>query len=94
VLVRLDVEGKARWDGRLLGALEDGVFFDHGKTAPSGLVVSQTEVHDETKKRRASDVATIAAALKTLSSQARAERTRISRASLRDAAGLRTHRLR
>jgi hypothetical protein len=66
VLVRIDVEGKARWDGWLLGALEDGVFFDHGKTAPSGLVVSQTQVHDETRKRREGDVATITAALKTL----------------------------
>jgi hypothetical protein len=65
VSVRIDVNGAPRWDGWLLGALEDGVFFEHGSARPSGLAMSQGGVHDETGDRVA-DVALLTAAMKTL----------------------------
>ncbi|MBX7194909.1 MAG: hypothetical protein K1X94_22845 [Sandaracinaceae bacterium] len=66
VLVRIDVDGVPRWDGWLLGALEDGVFFEHGKKRPSGLAMSQQDVCDETSKRRDDDVALLQSAMRAL----------------------------
>ncbi|MBN8612742.1 MAG: hypothetical protein J0L92_19260 [Deltaproteobacteria bacterium] len=65
VSVRIDVNGAPRWDGWLMGALEDGVFFEHGSARPSGLVISQGDVHDETANRVA-DIALLTTAVKTL----------------------------
>jgi len=66
VLARIDVDGVARWDAWLLGALEVGVFFVHGARSPSGLAISQGEVHDQTKKKREDEVRVLQAAMKSL----------------------------
>lgn len=58
--------GKAvRFEAWLTAPLEDGVFFDAGASEPSGLAISQAEVHASLTKREA-DVAPLQAAMKKL----------------------------
>ncbi len=60
-------EGKApRYDAWLLGSRDDGVFFDHGKTKPNGMAMSQRNVHDMTKAKRTALAAQLGAGLKGL----------------------------
>jgi hypothetical protein len=64
VLLRFSEGKKPRYDGWLLGALEDGVFFEHGARKPSGLTISQGEVSDGNRARRVTAVAALQAAMK------------------------------
>lgn len=79
VLCQIEVDGKPRFDAWLLSALEDGVFFVHRGKTPSGLVVSQADVHDQTKKRRDKDIAILEMALKLLKKPARGKKPRKKR---------------
>lgn len=68
-------KSKPRYDAWLLSALEDGVFFDHGKRRPNGLAMSQGDVHDMTKQKRTDAATSLTAGLKALS-KPRTRRTR------------------
>jgi hypothetical protein len=50
-LVTVSDASGPRFDAWLTSAAEDGVFFEHGKTKPSGLAISQGGVSDQTARR-------------------------------------------
>lgn len=64
VLLTFSEKKTPRWDAWLLGALEDGVFFEHGQRKLSGIAISQGAVSDTTKARRTDAVASLQAAMK------------------------------